>query len=175
MYTPMLWIYMQTAKVLLGPATNQRLIGIVPRSLREQSLIVNFGQHRRKVRRTANLAWRNDPFAAVCSHTCHFVTLPLSRVGRTDFRSAERRASRRNDQRQHCEEGKHDCACAADSSSDRLVHSRQLNERHPYVRQKASDVHLLELLKIDRVQPPKLQRMQPKAIDRRPNLIRGAP
>jgi hypothetical protein len=80
MYIPMLRIYMQTAKALLGPATNQRLIGIVPRSLREQSLIVSFGQHSRKVGRTANLARRNKPFAAVGSHICHLVALPLSRV-----------------------------------------------------------------------------------------------
>lgn len=77
MHIPMLWIYIQTARALLGRATDQRLIGIIPRSLREQRLIVSFGQHSRKIGRTANLARRDESFATVSSHVCHLVALTL--------------------------------------------------------------------------------------------------
>jgi hypothetical protein len=50
-----------------------------------------------------------------------------------------------------------------------------INGVHRCVRQKASVAHLLAILKIDRAQPRQLQRMQPKASDRRPNSIREEP
>jgi hypothetical protein len=204
MHAPALWTRAQAPKSQLRRTVENNWRRMIPRALRKQIFFVRLNEHCGKVANSASLAGRNKLWPAVRPHRRHIVTLLLPRPRSTTFRRTERCAYRRNHQSQHCQEGKHGCVCRPDTNWNRCFHSfiftrrqcsRAVNphliamrrqfekQRTPSIggilmfdaRQKASVVSLLVILKIHPARPRQPQRMQPRAIDRRPNPIQKGP
>jgi len=117
------WTLAQTFKSQLGRTLVNNSGRRIPRALRKQTFFVRLDEHCGKVANSAGRAGRNQLRPAVASRGCYIVALLLPHSRNTTFRRTERCAHRRNQQSQHCQEGKHGPVCRPRPTWNRLVHS----------------------------------------------------